>query len=155
MSKTLLKLSGNSLTVFWFSNEGCSNYLFSKLDSNKTWLLWIWVNINTWSGFIIVNLIYITLLKACKNTFPCPNRDLRAQYLRALEVERKKNNNNLPAASNANSAQDKDNNTWLLDFRRSLHSQLSHNVKHKQGHLYRYLFSFFCLSFFLFYFYLV
>jgi len=76
------------------------------------------------------------MIEACKNTFPCPNRDLRAQYLRALEVERKKNNNNLPAASNANSAQDKDNNTWLLDFRRSLHSQLSQNVKHKQGHLY-------------------
>ena len=98
---------------------------------------------------MIVNLIYISLLKACKNTFPCPNRDLRAQYLRALEVERKKNNNNLPAASNANSAQDKDNNTWLLDFRRSLHSQLSQNVKHKQGHLYRYLFSLACLFYFL------
>ena len=43
-------------------------------------------------SFVVAN----AMLKACKEAFPCPNRDLRAQYLRALEDERKKDNNNLP-----------------------------------------------------------
>jgi len=83
------------------------------------------------------------MLKACKEAFPSPNRDLRAQYLSALEAERKKDNNNLPKSHDdngskvmvANSAQDQANN-WLVDFRRSLHAQLTLKVKHKQGHLY-------------------
>lgn len=77
------------------------------------------------------------MLEACKEAFPCPNRDLRAQYLRALEDERKKDNNNLPKpyANSAPCAQDQDN-SWLLDFRRSLHAQLSQKVKHKQRQLY-------------------
>jgi len=84
------------------------------------------------------------MLKACKEAFPCPDRDLRAQYLRALEAdERKKDNNNLPTSHDdngskvtlPNSAQDQADN-WLLDFRRSLHAQLTRKVKNKQGHLY-------------------
>jgi len=76
------------------------------------------------------------MIKACKEAFPCPNRDLRAQYITALEVERKKNNYNLPKF-HAKSAQNQAN-SWLLDFRRSLHSQLSQKVKHKQKNLYRF-----------------
>lgn len=86
------------------------------------------------------------MIKACKEAFPCLNSDLRAHYLSAkMELEGLKENNNndiLPnfsederskvMVSGAKSAQE----LWLLDFRQSIHSQLSKKVQDKQANLY-------------------
>lgn len=86
------------------------------------------------------------MIKACKEAFPCLNSDLRAHYLSAkMELEGLKENNNnniLPnfsdderskvMVSGAKSSQE----LWLLDFRQSIHSQLSEKVQEKQANLY-------------------
>lgn len=59
------------------------------------------------------------MIKACKEAFPCLC-DLRAHYLSAkMELEGLKENNN--------------NNIWLLDFRQSIHSQLSKKLKKNEA----------------------
>ena len=61
------------------------------------------------------------MIKACKEAFPCLNSDLRAHYLSAkMKLEGLEENNN-------------DDTIWLLEFRQSIHSQLSQKVQKNQA----------------------
>ena len=61
------------------------------------------------------------MIKASKEAFPCLNSDLRAHYLSAkMKLEGLKENNN-------------DDTIWLLEFRQSIHSQLSQKAQKNQA----------------------